>query len=98
MADWVIDKESRDRAYADISNRPELVKKWPHFEKDVTADPFYHPKPGRITKLKGRASYSWRYSFDALRVVYYPEKKGRTIFPLSAESATGVFYKKRSKK
>ena len=100
MDKWLIDKESADEAKATISNAL-AIKKWPKVEDAVAENPFFHPKPKRIRKLKEGTSFphgTYRFRDDPLRVVYYPEKKKRIVYPLDASTATDIAYKKKSKK
>lgn len=100
MEKWVIDKDSAKEAKATISD-PLAIKKWSKFEDAVTANPFFHPKHRRIKKLQKGTSFppgAHRFRDDPLRVVYYPEKEKRTVFPLAAGSSTDIAYKKKSKK
>jgi mRNA-degrading endonuclease RelE of RelBE toxin-antitoxin system len=97
---WVIDKEYKDVVFESIKAVTALVKKWTVFEKDVTTNPFYHPKAKRIVKLKGKTTFpdgTYRYKNEPLRVVYYPEKGTNIIYPLEAASSTEISYKKRTK-
>lgn len=100
MEKWKIDVEYAKRAKASISSDERALKKWPKFETAVTEDPYHHPKPKRIVKLKATdfPEGTWRYRDDPLRVVYYPNKEERIIYPLEAATATNISYKKRSKK
>lgn len=99
MDKWIIDKNSAGEAKASITSDKLALKKWSSFERDVSDNPFYHPKHRRIAKLK--VSYppgTCRYRNDPLRVVYYPDKVKRVVFPLEAGTTTGISYKKRSSK
>lgn len=100
MEKFVIHKDSAEKAKATISD-PLAAKKWPKFEIAVTESPFYHPKPKRIKKIEEGTSFpkgTYRYRDDPLRVVYYPDKEKRIIYPLAAGTATDIPYKKKSKK
>ena len=100
MEKFIIDKESAKKAKATISNTM-ASKKWPKFENAVTENPFHHPKPKRIKKLKEGTSFppgTYRYKDEPLRVVYYPDKKAHVVYPLAAGTATDIPYKKKSKK
>ena len=100
MKKFIIDKESAEKAKATISDTL-AFKKWPKFENAVTEDPFYHPKPKRIKKLKTGTSFppgTYRYKDEPLRVVYYPNKKDHIVYPLAAGTATNIPYKKKSQK
>lgn len=100
MDKWIIDKNYAEEAKVSITSNTLALKKWSSFERDVSDDPFYHPKPKRIRKLKG-SSYptgTYRYKKEPLRVVYYPDKVERVVFPLEAGTATDISYKKRSSK
>lgn len=100
MEKWVIDKEYAEIAKTSILKDDKALKKWPKFESTVTKNPFYHPKQKRIEKLSS-ATYpegSWRYRDDPLRVVYYPNKEKKIIYPLDAGTATNIPYKRRSSK
>ena len=99
MEKWIIDKESSDTAKGDLSD-PRAIKKWTVFEANVAANPFFHPKHKRIAKLPSKSVYpkgTYRYRNDPLRVVYYPDKEDRTVYPLAAGTATDIAYKRRSK-
>ena len=100
MEKWEIDAEYAETAKTDIAGDEKALKKWPKFESAVTDNPFYHPKPKRIEKLKATAypDGTWRYKDEPLRVVYYPDKKSRIVYPLAAGTATDIPYKIRSKK
>ncbi|MBW2708093.1 MAG: hypothetical protein JRD04_02220 [Deltaproteobacteria bacterium] len=99
MEKWIIDTAFKEDAKTSIKAHHRALKKWPKFEADVAGNPFFHPKHRRIAKLdlpsfpKG----SYRYRDDPLRVVYYPNKKDRTVYPLAADTTTNIAYKKRSK-
>lgn len=100
MDNWTIDETYKEAVFDSIKHDPELVKKWPFFESDVTQNPYYHPKFMRIVKLKGKTTFplgTYRYKRDPLRVVYLPEGSTQTIYPLEAASVTDVSYKKRTK-
>lgn len=77
-----------------------LEKLWPGFERDVTRNPYHHPKARRIAKLKDSSfpKGTYRYRKDPMRVVYYPEGKVKAIYPLEVAKAEDVSYKRRSKK
>jgi len=97
---WTIDEESKSEVYPTIEKDADLVKKWPKFERDVTTDPYYHPKAKRIEKLKGSKTFpegTYRYRDDPLRVVYYPEGQKKVVYVLEAASTTDISYKKKSK-
>jgi mRNA-degrading endonuclease RelE of RelBE toxin-antitoxin system len=47
---------------------------------------------------KAKPKGTYRYRDDPLRVVYYPDKEKRIIYPLAAGTATDIPYKKKSKK
>ena len=99
MDKWIIDKNSAEEAKVSITSNTLALKKWSSFEKDVSDNPFFHPKHRRITKLKmSYPSGTYRYRKDPLRVVYYPDKEKRVVFPLEAATATDISYKKRSSK
>jgi len=98
---WVLDEGTKTEVYQSITYDTGLVKKWPNFEKDVTSNPFFHPKHRRIVKLKGGKTFppdSYRYRNNPLTVVYLPEGTTKTIFCLDAASTTQISYKKRSRK
>ena len=100
MEPYEIDKESADEVKAAITD-PEASKKWPKFESSVSADPFFHPKHRRIAKLKKGTAFpqgTYRFRDDPLRVVYYPNKESRIVYPLAAGTASDIAYKKKSKK
>lgn len=72
--------------------------RWEHFENDVSNNPFYHPKPRRIMKLKGITGYppgTFRYKNEPLRVLYLPNKETKTVYPLEANTTNKISYKKR---
>ena len=96
---WTFDVESAETAKGDVTD-PFALKKWDKYEADVTADPFFHPKPRRISKIAGTSfpEGSYRYRDDPLRVVYFPNRTSKTVVTLSAGSATDIKYKKRSYK
>ncbi len=88
-------KEIIDKA----TSTAELSKRWEDFERDVTRNPYYHPKRGRIEKLKDTSfKGSFRYRNEPIRVVYYPEGKTKTVFPLDVGTPTDIKYKKKSSK
>ena len=100
MGKFIVDKESANKAKETISDTL-ASKKWPKFENAVTENPFYHPKPKRIKKLKTGTSFppgTYRYKDEPLRVVYYPNKKTRIVYPLAAGTSTNIPYKKKSKR
>lgn len=97
---WSIDHEQKTVVYESIKSEATLVKKWDAFERDVTTNPYFHSKPRRIKKLKGKTSYpegAYRYRNDPLRVVYYPEPESAVIYPLEAAKVTDISYKKKTK-
>ncbi len=100
MEKFIIDKKMAEQAKATISDTL-AFKKWPKFENAVTKNPFYHPKPKRIKKMEAGTSFppgTYRYKDEPLRVVYYPNKEDRVVYPLAAGTATNISYKKKSKK
>ena len=52
-------KEITDKA----TSTAELSKRWDDFERDVTINPYYHSKRGRIEKLKD-TSFKGNFVFD----------------------------------
>lgn len=98
---WKIDYEDekhRKEIEEEYKSDTQLEKRWKNFEKDVTQNPFYHPKAKRIEKIRD-TSYpkgTWRYRNDPIRVVYYPEKSSKIIYPLAVGTPTTISYKKRS--
>ena len=75
-----------------------MRKKWKDFETDVTQNPYYHTKVNRIVKIRDTKSFpkgTYRYRNDPIRVVYYPEKMDKIVYPLEVATATTVSYKKR---
>lgn len=67
------------------------------FEKDITTNPYYHPQPKRISKLKQfNEIYRWRKSDT--RITYKPHGESKTVFPLEIGTAGNISYKKRSKR
>lgn len=69
-----------------------------NFERDVTANPFYHPVYKRITKLKGSFEGKYRWSQSNTRIIYFPDKESQTVFPIETGTATSISYKIKSKK
>jgi len=100
MPKWIIDEESETSKEVLIAVQSDstLARKWPAFVRDVTENPFYHPKHRRIAKLRGNAypPGTYRYRKDPLRVIYYPERETNTVYPLEAASGKNISYKKRS--
>jgi mRNA-degrading endonuclease RelE of RelBE toxin-antitoxin system len=98
MEKWIIDdkSETSKEVRATARSDPALEENWPSFERDVTSNPFYHPKPKRIAKLEGYPFTVYRYRKNILRVVYYPDNPSRTVFPLEVAASQDVSYKKRS--
>jgi len=97
---WILDNDVAQTVEVDIAKNQYALKKWNKFKTVVINDPFYHPKPKRIKKLK-TTTYpkgSYRYKDEPLRVVYYPEKSTKTVYPLAVGTSTNIPYKKRSKK
>jgi hypothetical protein len=93
--------ESHEQAIREeYSTDSRLTARWKDFERDVTVDPFFHPKRNRIRKLRDSRfpEGTWRYSKDPIRVIYYPEKKTKVVYPLEVASATTVSYKRRSRR
>jgi mRNA-degrading endonuclease RelE of RelBE toxin-antitoxin system len=81
------------------TSHPMLEKRWKNFVSDVTSNPFFHPKPKRIRKLKGKTQFpsgTYRYKFEPIRVVYYPHKASQTVYPLEVSSGKDASYKRRS--
>jgi len=100
MDKWEIDAEYADQVKSSILKNERALKKWPKFVTAVTANPFYHSKSKRIEKMFA-TTYppgSWRYKDEPLRVVYFPDKETRTIYPLEAGTTLDMAYKKRSKR
>jgi len=99
---WTLGYEDEDHKKEIIdkaTSTAELSKRWKNFERDVTSDPFYHSKRGRIEKLRDTSFKGyWRYSKDPIRVVYYPEGSTKTVYPLDVGTATDIRYKKKSSK
>lgn len=92
------DEKHKKEIEKEYQSDTQLKKRWKDFEIDVTQSPYYHPKPGRIRKLRDTSfpEGTWRYSKNPIRVVYYPEKKDKIIYPLEVATVTTVSYKKRS--
>jgi len=69
------------------------------FEEDVTSNPYGSQVRDRIVAIQreGRrypeGSCRWRKS--NVRIVYLPEKETRTVYPLDADTAGNIGYKKR---
>ena len=100
MERFTIHEESAEIVKAAITDR-EASKKWPKFEETVTENPFYHPKHRRIAKLEKGTKFplgTYRFRDDPLRVVYFPNKESRVVYPLAAGTASNIAYKKKSKK
>ncbi len=99
---WTIDyadDEHKEDIKASYSSDPRLKKRWGDFERDVTNNPFRHPKPRRIVKLKDESLYgkgTYRYRNEPIRVVYYPEKKEKIVYPIEVASAENISYKRKS--
>jgi mRNA-degrading endonuclease RelE of RelBE toxin-antitoxin system len=68
------------------------------FEKDVTINPYYHPKPKRIIPLKGKYKGQYRYKKSDTRIIYQPDSATQKIYPLETGTATNISYKVKSKK
>jgi mRNA-degrading endonuclease RelE of RelBE toxin-antitoxin system len=92
------DEKRKKKIEKEYKSDTRLEKKWKDFEKDVTQNPFYHVKPKRIEKLRDTSfpKGTWRYRKDPIRVVYFPEKKRKIIYPLAVTTTTAAPYKKRS--
>jgi len=93
------DEKHKKEIEKEYQSDTQLKKRWKDFETDVTQNPYYHPKRKRIVKLKDTKSFhkgTYRYRKDPIRVVYYPEKKDKIIYPLEVATVTTVSYKKRS--
>lgn len=92
------DKKHQKQIEKKYQSDTSLENRWGHFEKDVTQNPFYHAKPKRIEKLRDTSfpGGTWRYRNDPIRVVYYPEKKDKIVYPLEVATVTSVSYKKKS--
>ncbi|MCK4905428.1 hypothetical protein KAS42_04215 [bacterium] len=82
-----------------FESHPEDTKYILEFETDVSRNPFSHPTPKkirRIKKEKGRyPKGTHRWKKKALRIVYFPEKETHTVYPLDAANAGNAGYKKR---
>lgn len=80
---------------------PQHTKYIPQYENDVTADPFRHRHPGRITEVeKEIARYRkgcYRWKNNQVRIVFFPDKTNATIYSLDANTPAQIKYKKRSK-
>jgi len=93
------DEEHEKEITGKANSTADLSERWKDFERDVTNDPFYHPKFRRIMKLKDTSFKGyWRYRKDPIRVVYYPEGSTKTIYPLDIGTSTDIRYKKKSSK
>jgi len=68
------------------------------FERDVTANPYFHPKPKRIRPLKGKHKGKFRYKKSSTRIVYHPDSTTKKIYPIETGTATDISYKKKSRK
>lgn len=98
MDKWIIDKDSEQKAKSSISEEVAALKKWGKFQTAVATNPFFHPKHKRIVKFK-TTTYppeTYRYKDEPLRVVYYPDKKSKIVYPLEAGTSTKMSYKRRS--
>ena len=99
---WTIefpDERTEKRIKKLIDSSEIFSNKYEAFERDVTENPYHHPKHRRIKKLSGEKDYpvgSYRYRNDPIRVVYFPHGESRTVFPLEAATVTTVGYKRRS--
>jgi mRNA-degrading endonuclease RelE of RelBE toxin-antitoxin system len=77
-------------------------RKWLRvFEQDVTTDPRHHPSPKRIRLIKREDLYpdgTYRWRKADVRIVYLvtepPETARHTVWPLDANTASSIRYKK----
>lgn len=92
------DERHRRKIEKEYKSDTQLENRWKDFETDVTQNPFYHPKPKRIEKLRDTSfpKGTWRYRNEPIRVVYYPEKSNKIVYPLAVGTATDIPYKRRS--
>ncbi len=82
-----------------FENHPNQTPYKKDFEQDVTLNPFYHPSYKRINKMKGKQYKDiYRWSKSNTRVIYKPVSENHTVYPLETSTATGISYKKKSKK
>lgn len=81
-----------------LATHTEEARAFPSYTRDVTANPFFHPKYKRIEKLKGTAFQddTYRWSKGNLRVVYSPDRARSIVWSLAINTATSIKYKKRS--
>lgn len=93
------DQKHKNEIEGEYQSDTLLGKRWEDFERDVTKSPYFHPKPLRIVKLKDSSfpKGTYRYKKEPIRVIYYPEKTKKIIYPLEVATASTVSYKKRSK-
>ena len=100
--EWKIDylDEKHEKALRKkYTSDKRLEKRWYDFKSDVTKNPYHHPKPRRIVKLKDVKAFlkgTYRYKKEPIRVVYYPKGETKTVYPLEVAKVTDVSYKKRS--
>jgi mRNA-degrading endonuclease RelE of RelBE toxin-antitoxin system len=100
---WIIafpNEKTKKRVVAVYESSEQMKKCWISFERDVTANPFFHAKPKRIEELKEPSfpKGTYRYRKDPIRVVYYPSRERRTVYPLECARADDVSYKRKSSK
>jgi mRNA-degrading endonuclease RelE of RelBE toxin-antitoxin system len=99
--EWKIgyeDYKHQEKIEAEYKSDTQLSKRWLDFERDVTANPYRHPKHKRIARLKDSRfpKGTYRYRNEPIRVVYFPEGKKKIVYPLAVGTATDIPYKKRS--
>ncbi len=68
------------------------------FERDVTTNPYYHPKSMRIVPLKGEYEGHYRYKKSNTRIIYHPDETTQKVYPIETGTATNISYKIKSKK
>lgn len=93
------DEEIRKEYEDHFRRHPEQTQYKAKFEKEVTTDPYYHPKQNRIKPLKGKENKGkYRWSVSNTRVIYIPTAESSTIYPIETGTATDISYKKKSRK
>ncbi len=84
-----------------LKSRPDGTAAYEKYVADVSTDPYSHGKPETIVRVKGVESYpenTLRWRKGNIRIVYRADDSTETVWNLDIDKATGITYKKKSRK
>ena len=99
MSHWKIEYPSSGGFVKFFKKNRDKQKLLAEFEMDVTTNPRRHPNPNKIIEIKREDLYpphTYRWSKKTLlRIVYTIDEEKMAVYPLDADSAGHIRYKKR---